>query len=488
MTSSDAPKTDKNSTHPSNHFNNTTILNHDKLRRVKSYDQPSNNYEQYDPKRSSLPLLGNDDYVINYDKISNKKIASDLNPVSRVQSIDSHSIIETSGNSYTGSAIYARVKNVPQKEELAYSVVPVTDSSQQYDVVNGNLVRKLPKESSKENVNEEEGSNSKKLDLYAQPDITTTEKVETSEQENSGSSGYYASVTEKKKEIEILSQENSENSGYYESCGPLTADLPSKVSTQIDVKAGNSTYEAVIESVLSVQKDDKNETSNELKQNDCKHKKSKHKEKVEKHISKENKKSIKVKKSHSRVDKKTFKYDKEYIKHEGKHSKEDIAEHSKKEVEHSSPSLSGRFSRVNPFKLSKKHKHEPDHEARDNNSENSSQHTSSLPRENEKQLEGKSKDVHPPPLPSYDKLLSLTENKKSKRSSSIGETVSSDGSGRCLYIFSNFDFFCNCINSFQPSDAFYIETSHLICSANQVTGFYMKCNTGLKWVKLIKGN
>ena len=36
---------------------------------------------------------------------------------------------------------------------------------------------------------------------------------------------------------------------------------------------------------------------------------------------------------------------------------------------------------------------------------------------------------------------------------------------------------------FQPSFAFHIETSRLICTANQVTGFYMKCNTGLKWVK-----
>ena len=32
------------------------------------------------------------------------------------------------------------------------------------------------------------------------------------------------------------------------------------------------------------------------------------------------------------------------------------------------------------------------------------------------------------------------------------------------------------------SVAFYVETRYFICSANQVTGFYMKCNTGLKWV------
>ena len=36
---------------------------------------------------------------------------------------------------------------------------------------------------------------------------------------------------------------------------------------------------------------------------------------------------------------------------------------------------------------------------------------------------------------------------------------------------------------FQPSVTFYIENSYLFCRANQVTGFYINCNTGLKWVK-----
>ena len=40
------------------------------------------------------------------------------------------------------------------------------------------------------------------------------------------------------------------------------------------------------------------------------------------------------------------------------------------------------------------------------------------------------------------------------------------------------------INPFQPSVAFHIETSHLICTASKMTSFYIKCNTGLKWVKL----
>ena len=39
------------------------------------------------------------------------------------------------------------------------------------------------------------------------------------------------------------------------------------------------------------------------------------------------------------------------------------------------------------------------------------------------------------------------------------------------------------VHSFQPNVALHKETSHLIYSANQMTGFYMKHNPGLKWVK-----
>ena len=38
------------------------------------------------------------------------------------------------------------------------------------------------------------------------------------------------------------------------------------------------------------------------------------------------------------------------------------------------------------------------------------------------------------------------------------------------------------INQFQPIVPFHIETINLICIANQMTGFYMKCNAGLKWI------
>ena len=37
-------------------------------------------------------------------------------------------------------------------------------------------------------------------------------------------------------------------------------------------------------------------------------------------------------------------------------------------------------------------------------------------------------------------------------------------------------------NPFRLSIVFHTETSHLIYTVNQITGFYMKCNTGLKWV------
>ena len=38
------------------------------------------------------------------------------------------------------------------------------------------------------------------------------------------------------------------------------------------------------------------------------------------------------------------------------------------------------------------------------------------------------------------------------------------------------------INPFQPSIVFNKETSHLFCSAKQMTGFYMRHSNGLKWI------
>ena len=38
---------------------------------------------------------------------------------------------------------------------------------------------------------------------------------------------------------------------------------------------------------------------------------------------------------------------------------------------------------------------------------------------------------------------------------------------------------------FQPSVAFHIESSHFISTSNKLAGFYMKCNSRQKWVKLL---
>ena len=38
------------------------------------------------------------------------------------------------------------------------------------------------------------------------------------------------------------------------------------------------------------------------------------------------------------------------------------------------------------------------------------------------------------------------------------------------------------LNPFQPRVALHIETSHLMCITNQITGLYMKCNAKLNWL------
>ena len=43
--------------------------------------------------------------------------------------------------------------------------------------------------------------------------------------------------------------------------------------------------------------------------------------------------------------------------------------------------------------------------------------------------------------------------------------------------------YCTClVNPFQPCVAFHTETSHLVRRGEQMTGFYMKRDTRLKWV------
>ena len=53
----------------------------------------------------------------------------------------------------------------------------------------------------------------------------------------------------------------------------------------------------------------------------------------------------------------------------------------------------------------------------------------------------------------------------------------------CNMAYGTFQLYKQLFNPFKPNVAFYIETSHFYCDSNQITGFYIKCITGLKWVK-----
>ena len=64
------------------------------------------------------------------------------------------------------------------------------------------------------------------------------------------------------------------------------------------------------------------------------------------------------------------------------------------------------------------------------------------------------------------------------------------------FIIHNSIFNCSCslvvlksdtlLNRFEPSVTFHIKTCYLIWTANQMSSFYMKCNTGLKTSKMFK--
>ena len=60
----------------------------------------------------------------------------------------------------------------------------------------------------------------------------------------------------------------------------------------------------------------------------------------------------------------------------------------------------------------------------------------------------------------------------------------------CCYKKNGHSYFSPFLNSvlfnpIQSNVAFHIETCHSIFSANQMTGFYVKRNTGLKWVNIL---
>ena len=97
------------------------------------------------------------------------------------------------------------------------------------------------------------------------------------------------------------------------------------------------------------------------------------------------------------------------------------------------------------------------------------------------------------PLCSWDELWKhFTNLCEKKRSPKIKINTLVQHLKFCFYSFySNFTQrfeYCNFtvsifnFNPFQPSVALHRETSHLICAANQMNGFYIECNTLLKWV------
>ena len=58
-------------------------------------------------------------------------------------------------------------------------------------------------------------------------------------------------------------------------------------------------------------------------------------------------------------------------------------------------------------------------------------------------------------------------------------------SSYCLKNFSLLRLFEKHNNLFQPSVAISVETIYFIWTVNQRTGFYIKCNTRLKWIKFL---
>ena len=80
--------------------------------------------------------------------------------------------------------------------------------------------------------------------------------------------------------------------------------------------------------------------------------------------------------------------------------------------------------------------------------------------------------------------LALVEESDSgsgeKETGSVLKTLKIPG----IFMICEFVLFIWLANSFQSCVAFHTETSQLICTANSVTGFYMKVNIKLKWVKV----
>ena len=360
-----------------------------------------------------------------------------------------------SGNSENSdNSIYTKVKQVPKKEEIAYAVVDIKDSQEKYETVNGEIVRRQTTDDSKESCDaqpedsvyektasaedeqtndkeDEPQENSEGSSLYAsvKPTEQREQKDENStidayavvvkadpaappiiapeEQEDSGASGFYAKVDNTSSTsiplepippppppphpINMNKSKESEDVANYEPFVPSS----NNTNTDHDLERSN-TYDSIKEVKLGHKMKDSTDSS-----------------KKHKHESKQKQKQLKKEHAHAHQDSKSPK--------------------------------SNRFSRVNPFKLSKKQKRkqslenvEKSIEGIDETKELSAKDKiASLPINTHKspkelrpgtgELSQKRHSIPhiPPPLPSVDKLKHLTEH-KSRRGSSF-DAYSSPG-------------------------------------------------------------
>ncbi|XP_065678066.1 uncharacterized protein LOC101240036 isoform X2 [Hydra vulgaris] len=150
-----------------------------------------------------------------FEIVTESYVHSEINSNYKSESIEA---LETS---CSGNNMYTTIKNVPQKVEIAYAVVPLHELAEKYCVINGDIVRK----------NDDSRLNKNSNQIYV-PKVyeQVTVPVQETIIENSGNSSYYASVSEKPKtEIKNEVQENSAGSSLYASCGPvlLTGNTPS---------------------------------------------------------------------------------------------------------------------------------------------------------------------------------------------------------------------------------------------------------------------
>ena len=342
-----------------------------------------------------------------------------------------------SGNS--DNSIYTKVKKVPKKEEIAYAVVDIKDSQDKYETVNGEIVRRQTNDDSKqegedlylyeetnknENLNESQ-ENSGNSDLYASVKPTDKKENEKEVENEGGRNDAYAVVVKAKPALQSTTaeeQEDSGSSGFYAKVGssasppspptpppPPPPPHPANMNKSLD-KNEISNYEPVNTSDNNFEIE-RNNTYDSIKEVKMEHK-------LKKEAAESNSK-----------------------RHKSKHHKKDDIQQQEKHLASKSPKGS-RFSRVNPFKLSKRQKHKHSLESVEFPADETSNHhddfvdkNNSLPStaRTRQEIIGSAelaKKRHssphiPPPLPSVNKLLHLTEH-KTRRGSSI-DACSSPG-------------------------------------------------------------